>query len=233
VPNLGTKCSFVNKKMTTANLSLTHLIRPSRLTEKAPLLLLLHGYGSDENDLFSFASELPKEYIIISAKAPYALAPYGNAWYSINFDDDGGKFNNTEEAIQSRDLILQFIDELIATYPIDASSISLLGFSQGAILSYALSLTYPERIKQVIALSGYIDPEMITGNPLKKNRENLRIYASHGSVDQVIPVTWARKNQEYLKEYGVNFVYEEFPVGHGVSPQNFQRFSRWLSEGKS
>lgn len=219
--------------MTTANLSLTHLIRPSSLTKKAPLLLLLHGYGSDENDLFSFASELPKEYIIISAKAPYPLAPYGNAWYSINFDGDGGKFNDTQEAILSRDLILQFIDELIVTYPIDENNISLLGFSQGAILSYALSLTYPEKIKQVIALSGYIDPEMISGNLQDKNMQNLRIYASHGSVDQVIPVDWARKNKDYLEDFGVNFLYEEFPVGHGVSPQNFQSFKRWLAEGKA
>ncbi len=219
--------------MTTANLSLSHLVRPSSLTEKAPLLLLLHGYGSDENDLFSFASELPKEYLIVSAKAPLPLAPYGNAWYSINFDGDGGKFNDTEEAIRSRDLIGKFIDELIATYPINESNVSLLGFSQGAILSYALSLTYPEKIRNVIALSGYIDPAMISGNPSEKDTSKLRIYASHGSVDQVIPVTWARRNKDFLTTYGIDFVYEEFPVGHGVSPQNFQSFSRWLSECKA
>lgn len=215
--------------MTTANLSLSHLIRPSSLTNKAPLLLLLHGYGSDENDLFSFASELPKEYIIVSAKAPYPLAPYGNAWYSINFDGDGGKFNDTDEAIKSRDLIYQFIDEIIATYPVDEANISLLGFSQGAILSYALCLTYPEKFRNVIALSGYIDPDMITGNPLEKDTSNLRIYASHGSVDQVIPVSWARRNKDFLTTYEIDFIYEEFPVGHGVSPENFQNLNRWLT----
>lgn len=216
--------------MTTVNLSLTHLVRPSSLSQKAPLLLLLHGYGSDENDLFSFASELPEEFLIVSAKAPYPLQPYGNAWYAINFDGDGGKFNDTNQAIESRELILKFIEELIQTYPIDENKINLLGFSQGAILSYALSLTYPEKIKRVVALSGYIDPEMISGNPENKNTESLKIYASHGSVDQVIPVSWARKNKDYLTSFGVNFVYEEFPVGHGVSPQNFFNLKRWLNE---
>lgn len=219
--------------MTKANLSLSYLVRKSSLTTKAPLLLLLHGYGSDENDLFSFASELPKEYIIISAKAPLPLSPYGNAWYSINFDGDGGKFHETDEAIKSRELIRQFIDELIATYPINENNVSLLGFSQGAILSYALSLTYPEKIRNVIALSGYIDPTMISGNPSEKDTSKLRIYASHGSVDQVIPVNWARRNKDFLSTYGVDFVYKEFPVGHGVSPQNFQSFSLWLSEHKA
>lgn len=216
--------------MTTANLSLTHIVRPSSLSQKAPLLLLLHGYGSDENDLFSFASELPEEFLIVSAKAPYPLQLYGNAWYAINFDGDGGKFNDTNQAIESRELILKFIEELIQAYPIDENNINLLGFSQGAILSYALSLTYPEKIKRVVALSGYIDPEMISGNPEDKNTENLKIYASHGSLDQVIPVSWARKNKDYLTSFGVNFVYEEFPVGHGVSPQNFFNLKRWLNE---
>ncbi len=216
--------------MTTANLSLTHIVRPSSLSQKAPLLLLLHGYGSDENDLFSFASELPEEFLIVSAKAPYPLQLYGNAWYAINFDGNGGKFNDTNQAIESRELILKFIEELIQAYPIDENNINLLGFSQGAILSYALSLTYPEKIKRVVALSGYIDPEMISGNPEDKNTENLKIYASHGSLDQVIPVSWARKNKDYLTSFGVNFVYEEFPVGHGVSPQNFFNLKRWLNE---
>ena len=64
---------------------LHYIKRPSTLTENAPLLILCHGYGSDENDLFSFASELPEELYIISVRAPYQLQPYGNAWYAINF----------------------------------------------------------------------------------------------------------------------------------------------------
>ena len=76
------------------DLSLEYLVRPSTLKENAPLLLLFHGYGSDENDLFSFASELPEEFLIISAKAPYPMQPFGNAWYAINFDAEKGKWSN-------------------------------------------------------------------------------------------------------------------------------------------
>jgi len=74
--------------MTTAPLSLEHIIRPSSLTsEKAPVLFMLHGYGSNEEDLFSFAQELPAELCIISVRAPYTLQPFGYAWYAINFDE--------------------------------------------------------------------------------------------------------------------------------------------------
>ncbi len=89
--------------MTTIPLSLTHLVRPSSITTgNAPTLIMLHGYGSDENDLFSFASELPEELLIISARAPYNLNPQGHAWYAITFDSDQGKFSDDEQAKESR-----------------------------------------------------------------------------------------------------------------------------------
>jgi phospholipase/carboxylesterase len=215
-------------KMTTKDLSLTHLVRPSSLTKNAPLLLLLHGYGSDENDLFSFANELPEEYIIVSAKAPYSLQPYGNAWYAINFDAAGDKFSDAEQGIVSRERIMKFIDELIEAYPIDENNINLLGFSQGAILSFATALSYPNKFNNIIALSGYIDKNMMVENYKENDFSNLKIYNSHGSQDQVIPVDWARKNQHVLKELNIDFTYEEFPVGHGVAPQNFMSFKKWL-----
>lgn len=214
--------------MTTKNLSLTHNIKPSNLNGKAPLLLLLHGYGSDENDLFSFAGELPDEYIIVSAKAPYSLQPYGNAWYAINFDAEGGKFSDTEQAIKSRERIMQFIDELIEAYPIDANNINLLGFSQGAILSFACALSYPSKFKKIIGLSGYVDKNLLVNDYEKNDFSNLKIYNSHGSVDQVIPVEWARNNKPIFENLHLDFKYEEFPVGHGVAPQNFASFKNWL-----
>ena len=67
-------------------LPLNHIYRNSTLKQNAPLLIMLHGYGSDENDLFSFARELPKELFIISIQAPYLLKPQGYAWYAINFE---------------------------------------------------------------------------------------------------------------------------------------------------
>lgn len=96
------------------NLSLQYISRPSSLLENAPLLIMLHGYGSDENDLFSFASELPSALFIISVKAPYTMQPFGNAWYTINFEAEKGKWNDNVQAATSRDLISKFIDEILS-----------------------------------------------------------------------------------------------------------------------
>nr|WP_315166066.1 alpha/beta fold hydrolase [uncultured Flavobacterium sp.] len=213
------------------NLSLEYLIREPKIKqEKNPLLLLLHGYGSNEADLFSFASELPDEYYIFSARAPYDLQYGSYAWYAINFDADQNKFSDFEQAKVSRDLIATFIDELIKTYPIDVKNITLVGFSQGSILSYAVALSHPEKVKNVIALSGYISEPIFEENYKNNDFSNLSVFASHGTVDQVIPVEWARKTKPFLDDLGIESTYKEYPVGHGVAPQNFYDFKNWLMQ---
>jgi len=215
------------------NLSLYHLVRePKSKKEKNPLLLLLHGYGSNEEDLFSFAQELPEEYFVISARAPYPLPPYGNAWYAIHFDADENKFSDNDEARASRDLIANFIDELVANYPIDTENVTLIGFSQGSILSYSVALSYPEKVQRVVALSGYLNLDIVKENYQSNNIEKLKFFISHGTVDQVIPVDWARKAPEFFKNLGLDVVYKEYPVGHGVAPQNFYDFKNWLENNK-
>ena len=210
-------------------LSLEYLIREPKVTlEKNPVIVLLHGYGSNEADLFSFATELPENYFIVSARAPYDMQYNSYAWYAINFDADQNKFSDNEQAKTSRDAILNFVDELIANYPIDKDNVVLAGFSQGAILSYAIALSHPERISKVIALSGYINDEIFRENYKNNDFSKLKIFHSHGTVDQVIPIDWARKSTPLLKQLNINATYKEYPVGHGVSPQNFYDFKNWL-----
>ena len=192
---------------------------------------MLHGYGSNEEDLFSFAPELPEELCVISVRAPYPMQPFGYAWYAINFDADQGKWSDNEQAIGSRDRIVAFIEEACRVYGLDNDQVTLLGFSQGTILSYAVAISYPEKIRNVIALSGYINEDILLEGYKGKDHSRLMIYASHGQVDQVIPPEWAQRAPAILQKLGIDTVYEEFPVGHGVSPQNFHSFKKWL-EGK-
>ncbi|MGV6828191.1 MAG: alpha/beta hydrolase [Flavobacteriales bacterium] len=211
-------------------LPLEHNFRASSCNlEKSKAIIMLHGYGSDEHDLFSFATELPKDFTIISLKAPNKMQPYGNAWYEI-FWGVNGKSIDTEQAKKSLLLIVQSIDEAVKKYHLDKNQISLLGFSQGTILSLALALNHPEKVKNMIALSGYIDESLLSKNYQKNDFSHLKVYASHGKVDQVIPVEWARKTKPFLEGLNISCNYSEFPVGHGVSPQNFYEFKEWLEK---
>jgi len=211
-------------------LSLHHLVREPKIKkDKNPLLLLLHGYGSNEEDLFSFASELPEEYYVISARAPFDMMYGSYAWYAINFDADENKFSDIEQAKASRDIIANFIDELIANYSIDKEKVTLIGFSQGCILSYTVALSYPEKVQRVVAMSGYLNTEIAVDTFAENDFSTLKIFASHGTVDQVIPVDWARKSIPVIESLGIDIVYKEYPVGHGVAPQNFFDFRNWLA----
>lgn len=208
---------------------LQHLVRKAN-KPNAPLLILLHGYGSDENDLFSFSSELSPNFFIVSAKAPYPLTPHGNAWYAINFDANQNKWNDNKQALDSVEILGKFIDQIISNYDVDKNNITLLGFSQGSILSLAAAFHFPNKIQKVVALSGYLNMDILPKNLSIKQCQKLQIYCSHGTQDQVIPIEWARKTPIFLKEMGISCVFNEFPVGHGISPQSFMQFNKWLND---
>lgn len=217
--------------MNTVLLSLFHLLRPSSLKqEKPPAIFLFHGYGSNEEDLFSFANELPEELCVISVRAPYPLELFGHAWYALNFDASFGKWSDDEQGRISRDKVVHFIDEACDAYQLNEDRITLLGFSQGAVLSYSIALSYPHKIKNLVALSGYIDKNILLDNYQEKDHDHLKIYASHGQLDVVIPPWLAQQAPPILQELNIDHIYEEFPVGHGVSPQNFQSLSKWLED---
>ena len=202
---------------------------PKTPSENPPLLILLHGYGSNEQDLFSFASELPDEFLIISAQAPYTLGFESYAWYAINFDQINGKFSDLEQAKTSIDKIATFIDEIKTTHKTNNNKTFLLGFSQGAILSYSLSFFYPNKVNYVIALSGYINKELLPKR-IENNIVKTKYYCSHGTVDQVLPVEWARNSKPFLDNLVLENEYSEYPVGHGIAPQNFVDFKKWIDK---
>ena len=200
---------------------------PKTITKTPPpLVILIHGYGSNEMDLFSFADELPESAHIVSLRAPIELGHNSFAWYNINFDADQNKFSNLEEAKVSLNQISEFIDSYKKVNDVNVNKIFVIGFSQGAILSYGLSLN-TDKIQHVIALSGYLNEDLINDAALEKTAD---YFCSHGSVDQVIPVEWARKAPLYLNSKGIQNTFKEYPVGHGIHPQNFYDFKDWIEE---
>ena len=214
------------------DLSLEYLIRQPKIDIKnPPLLVLLHGYGSNEQDLFSFANELPDVLLIISVRAPLNMGYGSYAWYTIHFDSaDASKFSNIPEAKDALNKINIFLDEIIDKYEINENKVFLLGFSQGTILSTAYALNNPDKINHVIALSGYVNQELLNKNVGVSDFFGLDFFVSHGSSDQVIPVDWARKTSGFLNNLGIEYIYKEYSVGHGVAPQNFYDLNDWIKK---
>ena len=199
---------------------------PIETSENSPILFLIHGYGSYEGDLFSFAQYLPKNYHIIALRAPIVLAEGSYAWYTITFDEDMNKWSNDEEGIQSRNLIISNIEHHLKRLNSSKKNVDLLGFSQGAILSWSLGMSYPKSINRIMALSGFYNPKL--DQESSESKADLKCFSSHGIIDPVIPVAHTRIGIDSLREKGVSVAYKEYDAPHTISPDNFRDLLQWL-----
>ena len=192
-----------------------------------PVIFLLHGYGSNEDDLFSFAPFLPKYSTIISFQAPYELSAGSYAWYHLYPKSDGTFESDNETAWKTVDLLNKNIQLIIKKYNLDSNDITLLGFSQGAILGWALAFEKPDIVRRLVALSGLVHETVNTSK-----QPHFIAYSSHGISDQVIPIELARKTILPLRDKYEKIEYYEFPEGHTVSQENFNLVLKWLDKTK-
>lgn len=201
--------------------------KPGKVLDKNPLLLLIHGYGSNEEDLFSFAEDLPQEFHVVSVRGIHTLSPGMYAWYEIDFVNMQ-KFNNVSQGIESRNKLIEFIDEITTLENLDKENVTVFGFSQGAILSYSIAINFPEKVKNIACLSGYPEPDFIGEPNPEKDYSKLNFFVSHGTDDMVIPVEWARKSGDLLNDLNIKNEYHEYRSGHGLIPQNYFDLMKWL-----
>ena len=210
-------------------LSLVHNVRRPEVEQdgRPPLLLLLHGIGSNEDDLFSLAPYLDGRLLLVSARAPLVLGPGAFGWFNIEFTPQG-IVADLDEARQSYLTLLGFTGELLETYGADPARLYLLGFSQGAMMSLSVALTRPDRVAGVAALSGRLPAHLLP----EVNAETLRgmpVFVAHGLYDPVIPVEWGRAAREALASLPVELTYREYPMGHEVTMESLGDATAWLS----
>ena len=195
--------------------------------KKSPLLIMLHGLGADENDLFGLAPFMDGRFFIASPRAPFAL-PYGGfAWFELVIQPNNIGFN-VEEFEQSREMILKFIDELVAEHDLDAKKVYLCGFSQGAIMSLSVLLSEPEKFAGVAAMSGRAMPEMLPEQNSFDALKDFPILVTHGIYDPVLPIENGRATKEILSRLPVDLEYKEYQMAHEISQESLQDVTGWL-----
>lgn len=200
---------------------------PKDITSKTPIIILLHGVGSNEEDLFSLVNQLPDKYLVISARAPIPLNSNSFAWYQVDFSK-GRPVYDYNEAEKSRFTIIKFIEDLKKKYALDSNEIFLLGFSQGAIMSYSVALTRPDLIKGMVAISGRlleeIKPKVVDDTKIK----NLNLFIVHGKNDNVLSIDYARNANEFLKTKIYNTFLKEYNAGHEITNEMLLNIIDWL-----
>ncbi len=213
-----------------STLSLSCLIRKSSGDATySPLVILLHGYGSNEADLFVLAEKFPPEFLVVCARAPHTLSLGQYAWYALDYSS-GVAVHDEKEAGESRLLLKKFIDQVCKEFAVDTQRIFIMGFSQGAIMSYSVALTFPTLIRGVGALSGRILEEIkpIVNVERKVGQAKLAVFVAHGTQDKVIPVAHAREAKEYLEGQDITLTYSEYAIPHAISGIEAQALIEWL-----
>jgi phospholipase/carboxylesterase len=180
-------------------------------------LVLIHGRGADEHDLFPVLDYLDPErrFLGVTPRGPLALPPGGAHWYMVR--EIG--YPDRDTFLRSYAALSAFVDSL--GFPPERTVIG--GFSQGAVMTYALGLGRDRpRPAAMLTFSGFIptvdDFELDLAPPLPP------IAIGHGTLDPVIGVEWGRKAHELLP----HAVYRESPLGHTIDPRFLRELGPWL-----
>ncbi len=205
--------------------SLEHVVfYPTQKAERYAAVVAFHGRGTDEYDLIPLVSSLGlTDVLIISPRAPRPFQFGGGfAWYDVGQEG----MPHAQTFVSSLDILRRFIDEIRTGYPVNPERIMLLGFSQGTMLAYAVSLMDPASFLGIAALSGYI-PQRSGLSLTLENLGSFSAFIAHGTYDEIIPVRLARESAELLKKAGARVDYREYPMGHEVSEETVRDLSAW------
>jgi len=212
--------------------SLHYLVRQPKIkTEKTPLIIMMHGVGSNEQNMFSFANALPDNFLVVSARGPLTLRENSYAWFQVQFTPEGSVINK-EQAENSRKEILKFIDDLKNVEDFDGSQVYLMGFSQGGIMSYSVALTEPEKIKGIAVMSGRLLTEVKPLIASKDRLKNMKIYVSHGTQDSVLKFQYALDAIAYLNSKELNPEFHQYPEDHTINQQMLDDVGVWFCKEK-
>jgi phospholipase/carboxylesterase len=177
------------------------------------LLVMLHGRTGDENSMWVFARKLLTQVAVIAPRGLYVAPEGGYSWREIR--PGKGVLPTMEDLRSSADALIGFVDDWSPAADVRTNQIDLIGFSQGAALSYTLALLHPGRIRALAALSGFMPAG--AGDLLERRLlEGKPVFIAHGRQDDMIPVEQARKAVELLEGSGARVTYCESDDGHKI-----------------
>ena len=195
----------------------------------ARLMLLIHGHTGDENVMWIFAQNLSPAYWMV---APRALYPSGaeQGGYSWSSRNTGLEDRSSLEQLRpSAESLLRIVDEYAASINIDASKIDVIGFSQGAAMCSTLAFLYPQRIRKVGMLAGFVPTgleELVSQRPV----EGKPFFVAHGTKDETVTIETARASVEVLEQAGAQVTFCEDNVGHKVSVNCLRALKTFFAE---
>lgn len=192
--------------------------------KRPPLLVLLHGRGADEDDLFALAPAIDSHIAVAAVRAPLPTDEGGYTWSESRMP---GRYIG--ESLRASLAWLQaWLDSLANGRP-EPQDVYLLGFSAGMAMASALALDQPARYAGAVLLSGTLPFD--TDLPVTKDRlSGVPVFYGHGSFDRVIPADLVSRSTNYLRESsGAQLEEHSYPIAHEISDAEIRDIDAWLA----
>jgi phospholipase/carboxylesterase len=207
--------------------ALTARVRPAA-GDAQGALVLFHGRGADENDLFPLLDALDPERRLVGAtpRGPLSLPPGGAHWYAL------GGIGTPERATFTSSFVAasEWVDAFVAQHGLGHDRLVLGGFSQGGVMAYSLGLGAGRpRPAAILAFSSFVP--RVEGFELDLSPPLPKFAIGHGTLDNVIEVEWGRRAKALLESAGGEVLYRETPMFHQIDPDFIREVSEWLFAG--
>jgi phospholipase/carboxylesterase len=200
---------------------------PAQVEEGAPLMVLLHGRGSNESDLIGLQPRLPQNAIVVTPRGPFPGAPWGYgdgwAWYRYlgGTTPDPAPFEASMREIET------FLAELRSSLPVKSGPTIIGGFSQGGTTAFGYALSHPGAVDGVLLFSGFL-PSHPSVQVTPESVANLEIFWGHGTIDEMIPFDFALQGRATLEAAGARLTARDYAIGHGIVPAELTDANRWM-----
>ena len=191
------------------------------------LLVLIHGWTGDENSMWVFTRGLSPDYWMIAPRAPHSAESSGFSWRPYQPETVGRP--SLEALKPAAEALIRLIDEYSASVKLDALQFDLVGFSQGAAMANVVGILYPQRVRKMGVLAGFV-PSGLEELVLKKPLAGKNIFVAHGIQDQMVPIDRARASIEVLERAGAQVTYCEDEVGHKLSATCLRALEKYLQD---
>ena len=193
----------------------------------ARLLLMIHGYTGDENSMWVFAKDLPHHYWMVAPRAPHPSEMTGYSWRPLQPGTFGRP--SLEELIPQAGALIRLVDEYQASAGIEAPDFDVMGFSQGGAMSNVLAFLYPQRVRKIGILAGFV-PSGLDVYAHERPLDGKSVFVTHGTRDDMVPIDRARASVAVLEQAGARIVYCEDEVGHKVSLNCLRALRSYLED---
>ena len=215
--------------MTQLHLPLKFLAHGAKPDVREPwLLVLMHGVGSNEQDLFGLARMMPPHFHVLSLRAPYVLSPDAYAWFEFQVLPNGERRIDEEQERESRFLVSEMVASAAQQLGVPPERVIVGGFSQGGIMALSLLLTKPASVRAAMVWHSRLLPQVVPHIAPPEAFEGKALWVSHGSADNVIPPSAAQATRELARTLPLALSGTDFPGAHEIRPAELQATLAWL-----